>query len=330
MPIETVPADTRRRVYVATGGQTAFPVPFPFYANADLAVWRTRTGATVQLALGPDYTVTGAQVQAGGTVTLTSGALAGDQLVIEGRAIAARATQYFDGGDLTARALNDDSNRHTIVEQELLNRLNLTLRWPDGDPSLAPLLPAQPRGGLYLQFNADGTQLIATPGIGSPIPISAFMLTVLDDADAAAARATLGASGSVQVGDAVWTGNFDLLPGTETVFVELLLPTGTQRIHLTGSARAINTQPTFCDAILRASVTNAANVILGGGGQKELIILTAVAGDGQVQSSGFGVAFNLSAPSPAGAKIRAVGLKSAAVGPFNLLTFTIAATFVLA
>jgi hypothetical protein len=80
--IATIPANDRRESFVASAGQTVFPFDFPVYAAADLQVLRVRSGTQAVLTLAVDYTVTGAGLQAGGSITLTAGALAGDQITI--------------------------------------------------------------------------------------------------------------------------------------------------------------------------------------------------------------------------------------------------------
>ena len=53
---------TPRAQYTATSGQTVFSVPFEFFENADLKVYKNST----LLTLTTHYTVTGAGVTGGG------------------------------------------------------------------------------------------------------------------------------------------------------------------------------------------------------------------------------------------------------------------------
>lgn len=69
----TVQATTSRADYTGNGSTTAFTVPFYFLDNTHVTVYLTviATGATTTLVLGTDYTLTGAGVSSGGTVTMT-------------------------------------------------------------------------------------------------------------------------------------------------------------------------------------------------------------------------------------------------------------------
>lgn len=69
----TVASTTSRADYTGNGSTTAFTVPFYFLDNSHVTVYLTviATGATTTLTLGTDYTLTGAGVSSGGTVTTT-------------------------------------------------------------------------------------------------------------------------------------------------------------------------------------------------------------------------------------------------------------------
>jgi hypothetical protein len=69
----TVSSTTSRADYTGNGSTTAFTVPFYFLDNSHVTVYSTviATGATTTLVLGTDYTLTGAGVSTGGTVTTT-------------------------------------------------------------------------------------------------------------------------------------------------------------------------------------------------------------------------------------------------------------------
>jgi len=80
----TVNTTTSRADYTGNGVTTAFTVPFYFLDNTHLTVLRTviATGVSTTLALGTDYTVTGAGVPAGGTVTCTVAPTAAQKISI--------------------------------------------------------------------------------------------------------------------------------------------------------------------------------------------------------------------------------------------------------
>jgi hypothetical protein len=196
MTISLVPADDRFRRFVCTGGETAFPVTFPFFAASDLVVARERSGVQTVLAMGPDYAVAGAGNPSGGTVTLTAAALAGDVIAITGQQPIARTSAWTDGQALTATALNAEHARHVIVHQQLARDIGRGLRLPLTEPATELRLPAQSaRANRLLGFNAAGEPVPAVPNTGNLV-VTPFAQTLLDDADAAAARATLGIPGA--------------------------------------------------------------------------------------------------------------------------------------
>ncbi|MCX8133161.1 MAG: hypothetical protein N3D18_04250 [Roseococcus sp.] len=193
MPIETVPPNDRVERFVASGGQTVFPFDFPIYEAAHLAVLRDRAGVQTELVLGVDYTLTGVEQQAGGVVTLTSPALAGDIISLQGRQPIAKTTLFQTGGELRAKALNDEFNKLVIGLQQVQLVRDLTLRVAATDPVPLPLPPASQRAGRFLSFDGNGHPIAAVGTPGST-PISAWAATLLDDTSAAQARATLGAT----------------------------------------------------------------------------------------------------------------------------------------
>ncbi|NKE43907.1 hypothetical protein HB662_03900 [Roseomonas frigidaquae] len=161
MTISTIPANDRREMFTASAAQTVFPFDFPLYAASDIRVVRTRAGATVTLALGVDYAVTGAGEQAGGAVVLASGALAGDVLLLESAMPAGRTSAFSDGGDLPAAGLNADFNRLYIVLQQQARDVGRAISIPAIEPNLDPTLPplAQ-RAGKLLGFDAFGKPIV--------------------------------------------------------------------------------------------------------------------------------------------------------------------------
>lgn len=189
-PIAT---NDRRIQATAAAAQTVFPYDFPVYADSEVAVYRTRAGVTTTLVLSTDYTVSGVGAQAGGSVTLTAGATLNDVITIVGAMPNARATDFQEQGDFRAEIINLELDRLAIQIQELRNRVDRTLRLQDfDDPQTLSALPDKAtRAGKYAGFDANGNPVATAGTLANPL-ISAFGATLVDDADAATARATLG------------------------------------------------------------------------------------------------------------------------------------------
>jgi hypothetical protein len=164
MPIVSIPANDRVERLVAAGGQTVFPFDFPVYATSDLEVRRVRAGVETILALNADYLVTGAGEQAGGTITLTTPALANDLVVIRSAQPIARTTDFADGGDLPAASLDSELNRIAINQQQIEGIANQALRLPPSDPIAAAVLPgASARANGVVGFDGAGQVRIVHP-----------------------------------------------------------------------------------------------------------------------------------------------------------------------
>jgi hypothetical protein len=111
--------DPRFRVSTATEGQTAFTVPFPFQGAADIAVWREDLDGLIHvLELGVDYLISGAGLPAGGTVTLTIGAIEGERIYRVGQAVLERKQSVVRNGKFSSEALDQDLDRTIISLQE--------------------------------------------------------------------------------------------------------------------------------------------------------------------------------------------------------------------
>ncbi len=167
MPIATIAENDRKERFIATAGQTVFPYDFPIYAAADLQVRRERAGAITLLALGTDYSVTGVENQTGGNVVLTTGANAGDIIVILSAMSTARATQFVNGGDLAAAALEAELNRIRILFQQNARDGRNALLFPPTDPVMQDLPPITLRANRFLAFDASGQPIAATPIAGT-------------------------------------------------------------------------------------------------------------------------------------------------------------------
>jgi hypothetical protein len=147
-----IPDVTPRNAYTASSGQTVFPYSFPIFAASDLVVYR----AGVRLALGTDYTVSGAGQTAGGSVTLTSGATAGASIILLRDTPESRTSDYVDGGDFRADTINTDLDRLVAMVQQLARDIGRAVRLADLDPAAALAALPVSRAGQLLGFDGAG------------------------------------------------------------------------------------------------------------------------------------------------------------------------------
>jgi len=149
--------DTTPRVqYTATSGQTVFTVSFEFFENADLKVYKNST----LLTLTTHYTVTGAGVTGGGSITLVTGATAGDVLTITRDIAVKRVTDFPTSGPFNVDALNTDLDRLTAMMQERENGLTRVIQLSETDAAVNLQLPiAASRASKVLGFDTTGNAI---------------------------------------------------------------------------------------------------------------------------------------------------------------------------
>ena len=154
-----------RAQYTATSGQTVFTVSFEFFANSDLKVYRNAT----LLTLTTNYTVTGAGVTGGGSVTFVTGATAGDIVTVIRDVPVARTSDFSTSGPFNIEALNTDLDRLTamVQQQETLDGRSLRLDQFDTPNTLNVLPVKASRVGRVLAFNDTTGQPEAGPTLAA-------------------------------------------------------------------------------------------------------------------------------------------------------------------
>lgn len=163
MPI-LINDNTARVQYTATSGQTTFAVPFEFFENSDLKVYRNSTLQTITT----HYTLTGAGVTGGGNLTFVSGVTLNDIITIVRDIPIQRVTDFPLSGPFNITALNLQLDQLTAMIQEV-NTL-VTTRVPllaeFDQPSAFSALPTQAnRANNYFVFDANGNPAVASSAL---------------------------------------------------------------------------------------------------------------------------------------------------------------------
>jgi len=150
--------------YTATSGQTVFTVPFEFFENSDLKVYQNNT----LLTIATHYTVAGAGVTGGGTVTFVTGATADDTISIVRDVPVKRVTDFPVSGPFNINGLNEDLDRLTAMVQQQETRDNRTLRIADEDtPAVFNAIPTKAnRAGKSLGFDSAGQPVVFDTNVG--------------------------------------------------------------------------------------------------------------------------------------------------------------------
>ena len=181
----TIATTTNRVNYTGNGVTTAFSFPYRFLANGDLVViLRTiATGVEVTKTLTTHYTVAGAGVQAGGTVTMLTAPTALETLTILRDPAATQEADFVENDPLPAETLETQLDRAFMVMQRLVDKLARSAILTDGSTlAFDPTLPAIIVPDTVLKFNATGDGFETGPS-------SADLAAAAANAAAAAASA---------------------------------------------------------------------------------------------------------------------------------------------
>ena len=160
--------NTSRVEYTATSGQVTFAVPFEFFENANLNVYKNGVELTYDAtpANANEYSVTGANVTGGGSITLGSpGAALNDVIVISREVTVERLTDFPLAGPFNIDSLNNDLDRIIVNLQNLQTTLDSRVfKLADGDSPLDLLtIPAKSlRTNKYLVFDSNGQVAVST------------------------------------------------------------------------------------------------------------------------------------------------------------------------
>jgi hypothetical protein len=154
--------NTPRAEYTASATQTVFPFLFKIFATSDIKVYQTLAGATPDdvadiLVLTTDYTVT-INGDAGGEVTLNTGASVNDKITLVRSLDVTRSIEYQQNGDLLASTLNADQEYQTYLIADKDLEAIRSLRFPDSAQNVNSELPT-PEALKVMRWNNTETAL---------------------------------------------------------------------------------------------------------------------------------------------------------------------------
>ena len=149
--------------YTATAGQTLFSVPFEFFSVADILV--ERAGAQLTYSPSPannnQYSVIGANLEGGGSITLGSpGATLGETIVIYRDIKIERTANYPESGPMAVASLNNEQAKQIGMMQQLERDIGRSLAVPIGESSV-DMPTAANRANKYLYFDNLGNPVVS-------------------------------------------------------------------------------------------------------------------------------------------------------------------------
>ena len=196
----TVTTATARVVYNGNGSTTAFAVPFRFLENSHVAVFlRDAAGAQTQWVENTQYSLAGADLAAGGTLTVLTSPTdytpaSGEKLVIVRAVPITQETDYVENDPFPAETHERALDKLTMVNQEQTERLDRTITIPETDTAAGSfVLPGDTaRANMFMGFDALGNITVLV-GTDANISASNYVATsLLNAANAPAFRTGLG------------------------------------------------------------------------------------------------------------------------------------------
>jgi len=209
-------SDTSPRVqYTASGGQTAFTVPFEFFNATDIKVIRTvsTTDTTLTYNASPSsatqYSVAGAGESGGGSITLGGGATAGHKYTIYRDLPISRSTDFPNSGTFPIETLNTELDKIVAMMQQNERDLKFSPRAAASTantyditfPNLvANKILSVNSAGNALEFDQSITDVSTVAGIASDITTVSGIASNVTTVAGIAANVTAVAGDAADIG----------------------------------------------------------------------------------------------------------------------------------
>jgi hypothetical protein len=165
----TVSSTTSKVSFSGNGSTTAFAVSFYFLANSDLKVTlRKADGTEVVKTLATDYTVTGAGVTSGGTVTMGTAPASGETLVIQRNVPFTQLVDYQPNDPFPANTHEQALDKLTMEVQQLNEAVSRSIKVSTTNTITSPefTVDAATRANKVLSFDGSG-ELAVTQELGT-------------------------------------------------------------------------------------------------------------------------------------------------------------------
>lgn len=156
----SVEAQTVEYAYTGDSVSTAFPFPSRFLSNSDILV-----GINGVLQTG-GYTVAGAGVDAGGSVTFSTAPTTGARVLLLRKPPVSQLLDFVNGQTVLENTLDTGLDKLTMIAQFLSRRSAKSLRLGDFDPDTLDPLPSRAQRALkFVAFGVDGQPIAASPPV---------------------------------------------------------------------------------------------------------------------------------------------------------------------
>ena len=232
-------SDTTPRVqYTAANTQTAFSVPFEFFNNSDLVVIKTSSGTDSTLtynASPPDatkYSVAGAGLSGGGSITLGANSTNGDIYTIYRELPISRTTDFSASGSFPVETLNTELDKIIAMSQQLERDLKFSpkasattsntfdLTFPN---LVANKILSVNSAGNALEFDQSVTDVATVAGIAANVTTVAGISANVTTVAGIAANVTSVAGDSADIGAVAGKATEIGLLGTSAAVADLAI-----------------------------------------------------------------------------------------------------------
>jgi len=152
----TVSSEIKRADYTGNGSTTAFATQFRFLQNSDVKVILTVTATaleTEQVEI-TNYTLTGADLDAGGTVTMLIAPAVGETLTIKRDVPLTQGTDYVENDTFPAESHEDALDKLTMLVQQLQEEIDRSIKLTESQTSTGLTIPI-PIETNILQWDAN-------------------------------------------------------------------------------------------------------------------------------------------------------------------------------
>jgi hypothetical protein len=149
--------------YAGAGATGPFPVGFYFLENTHLRVIKAdASGTEVPLALSTDYSVTGAGLPSGGTVTTVAPVAVGESLTILRDVPLTQETDYTQSDSFPAESHERALDKLTMGLQQVDELAERAIAFPASESVTTELPKASSRANRVLGFDSSGNPVLLT------------------------------------------------------------------------------------------------------------------------------------------------------------------------
>ncbi len=154
-----IPGVTPRVQYTANGIQNSYEFPFPIFASEDIQI---QFDGVTQVA---GFLVSGAGDTNGGSVIFDSAPASGVVITISRQVPYERLTDFLEGGEFSASAINSELDYLTASVQQLERDQGTMLRFSDQENNNPELPSVTNRANKALGFDGEGNPIAVGYGL---------------------------------------------------------------------------------------------------------------------------------------------------------------------